>query len=231
MSDDVLASAPAAKGEVETSGVIGLLGRKLKMTQIYDDHGRIQPVTVIEVGPCTVLQVKQQGGDGYRALQLGFGSKRVKRIAKPQRAHYARAGYGDSGPEFVREVSFEGDAPCSAGDKLTVKMFDACQVVDIIGTSKGRGFAGTIRRHNFQRGPETHGSKNVRDRGSNGSNMTPGRTYPNKRMAGHMGDVRVTARNLRVLKVDTERNLLLVGGSVPGPTGGFVIINKATIGG
>lgn len=225
------ASEPEAAPLETPAEVAGLLGRKLQMTQIFTEDGKVQPVTVIEVGPCTVLQVKDQGSDGYQALQLGFGDRRAKRVKKPQQGHYKKAGYEDGGPAFVREVAFAGEsAPVEVGAKLGVGIFEEGAVVDVTGVSKGRGFSGTIRRHGFHRGPATHGSQNVRAPGSIGMAADPARVFRGQKMPGQMGNKRITVKNARVVKVIPEKNLLLVTGGIPGPSGAFVVINKSYFG-
>lgn len=219
----------AAEPQADYARVGGILGRKLQMTQIFDENGKVQPVTVVEVGPCSVLQVKTPESDGYSALQLGFGERKLKRLKKPQRGHLAKLGRTgkDQGVAFVREVAFKGDEPpAEVGAELKAEMFEAGAKIDVIGTSKGRGFAGTIKRHNFHRGPETHGSHNVRAPGSIGQAADPSRTFKGMKGPGQMGNKRVTVKNLTVVKVLPEKNLLMIRGQVPGPTGGFVVINK-----
>jgi len=211
-----------------------LLGQKVGMTQIFDEHGVWVPVTVIEAGPCTVLQVKTPERDGYRAVQVGFGQKR-KRVPKPQAGLFAKVGV--EARRWIREVPFvepsdviglEGDArEVRPGDQVGIGAFSGVKRVDVRGVAKGRGFAGVIRRHHFSAGPKAHGSKNIREPGSTGMHTEPGRVLKGKRMAGHMGAVLRKARNLRVVKVEPESNLLLVRGAVPGPNGGFLYIEES----
>ncbi len=197
------------------------------MTQLFADDGTIVGVTVVMAGPCVVTQVRTAEKDGYSAVQLGFGDTKEKRIRKPERGHFARAG---SGPKrWLREERLATPAALGRGDSVTVAAFSAGDVVDVIGTTKGRGFAGTIKRHGFQRGPETHGCMNVRQPGSIGTKRI-GKLFPGKRMAGHYGNARHTAKNLRLVRIDPERNLLFIEGAVPGPNGSFVEVRTARTG-
>jgi len=203
--------------------VKGILGKKLSMTQIWNEAGEVVPVTVILAGPCTVLQVKTKDNDGYRALQLGFGDKR--KATKPLLGHFKKS---NAKPKaFVREVPIDESDAFEAGQTVTVEVLAAVKKVDVIGTSKGRGFQGCVKRHNFNRGPVTHGTKNTREPGSSGQNTSPGHVWKGKRMSGHMGAERKTVRNLDVVKVEKEQNLLYLRGGVPGPNGGFVYIRPA----
>jgi len=205
--------------------VNGLLGKKAGMTQLFTDSGELVPVTVIEAGPCTVMQVKTPDSDGYYALQLGFEDKRRKRSTRAESGHARKA---QAEPKrFMREVSWDGEGEYSLGQELSVDVFSDVQFVDVSGISKGRGFAGVVRRHGFRGGPKTHGQKDRhRAPGSIGQSSDPSRVFKGTRMAGRMGG-RITTRNLRVVKVDTENNCLLVKGAVPGPVGGYVEIRKA----
>jgi len=202
----------------------GLIGRKVGMTQIFDDDGIALPVTVIEAGPCYVTQVKTAETDGYSAVQLGFDETKPKRLTRGQLGHLKR---NDLPPlKVIRE--FRTSTPdVSEGDTLKVDVFEMGERVDIIGTSKGRGFAGVVKRYHFAGGPKTHGqSDRQRAPGSLGSGTTPGRVWKGKRSPGRMGNERVTSSNVRVVLVDPERNLLAVDGSVPGPKGGMVVIKS-----
>jgi large subunit ribosomal protein L3 len=206
--------------------VRGLIGRKLGMTQIFDDQGLARPVTVIEAGPCVVTQVRKPDKDGYEAVQLGFGIS--KRLNKPQQGHVRASGHQ---VRTLREFKADDYSGIEVGQVFKADTFAAGDVVDIVGTSKGRGFQGGMKRHGFRGGPKTHGqSDRARAPGSIGSSATPGRVFKGLKMAGHMGHERVTIQNLKVLRVDPERNLLLVQGSVPGPNKGTLLINRAVKG-
>lgn len=201
----------------------GLIGRKLGMTQVFDDRGVVHPVTVVEAGPCVVTQVKTDETDGYAALQLGFGLD--NRLNRPERGHRQASGFMS---RDLREVRAENVADYSVGQVLQADIFAEGEIVDVTGTSKGKGFQGGVKRHGFAGGPKTHGqSDRHRAPGSIGSSATPGRVFKGMRMAGHMGHERVTVQNLKVIRVDTERNLLLIEGSVPGPNQGLLIIRRA----
>lgn len=203
----------------------GLIGRKVGMTQVFDDDGVARPVTVIEAGPCYVTQIKTVEKDGYSSVQIGFDEVKPKRLTRGQLGHLER---NDLPPlKVLRE--FKTKTPDVAeGDKLTVDVFNAGERVDVVGTSKGRGFAGVVKRYHFGGGPKTHGqSDRWRAPGSLGSGTTPGRVFKGKRGPGRMGNERVTSSNVRVALVDPERNLLAVDGSVPGPKGGMVVIKPA----
>jgi large subunit ribosomal protein L3 len=206
--------------------VRGLIGRKLGMTQIFDEQGLARPVTVIEAGPCVVTQIRKQEKDGYEAVQLGYGIS--KRLNKPQQGHVRASGHQ---VRTLREVKADDYSGIEVGQVFKADTFAAGDVVDVVGTSKGRGFQGGMKRHGFSGGPKTHGqSDRARAPGSIGSSATPGRVFKGLKMAGHMGHERVTVQNLKVLRVDTERNLLLVEGSVPGPNKGTLLINRAVKG-
>lgn len=204
---------------------IGVIGRKAGMTRIFTDAGETIPVTVIEVPPNRVSQVKSVATDGYRAVQVAFGTRRPSRVTKPLAGHYAKAGI-EAG-DCLREFRLEGDegADLAVGGEISVGIFEAGQKVDVRGVTKGRGFAGGVRRHNFRTQDATHGnSVSHRAPGSIGQNQTPGRVWKGKRMAGHMGAVNRCQQTLEVVRVDTERNLLLVRGGVPGPAGGRLVV-------
>lgn len=207
---------------------IGVIGRKAGMTRIFTEAGETIPVTVIEVPPNRVSQVKSVDSDGYRAVQVAFGIRRASRVTKPLAGHYAKAGV-EAG-ECLREFRLEGDegADLAVGQEISVGIFEAGQQVDIRGVTKGRGFAGGVRRHNFRTQDATHGnSVSHRAPGSIGQNQTPGRVWKGKRMAGHMGAVNRCQQSLEVVRVDAERNLLLVRGGVPGPAGGRLVVLPA----
>jgi large subunit ribosomal protein L3 len=202
----------------------GIIGRKLGMTQVFTEDGERVAVTVIEAGPCPVTAVRDPDRDGYRALQLAFGATREKLLGKPALGHLKRAG----APPLRKLAEFrdEGDEEAKIGDSVTVEAFEAGQRVKVTARSKGKGFQGTIRRHNFHRGPVSHGSHNIRAPGSIGASATPSRVIKGVRMPGQMGNRRVTQRGLELLEVDAERNLLIVRGAVPGPSGGLVEIRS-----
>ncbi len=200
----------------------GLLGRKLGMTQMFDENGQIHAVTVVEAGPVIVTQVKTAAKDGYAAVQVGFGDR--KKSNKPMRGHVKKL--GDF--RLLREFRVEGDGEYGVGDKVGMELFDEGDLVDVTGVSRGRGFAGGVRRHNFHGGPKTHGqSDRHRAPGSIGSGTTPGRVYKGQKMAGHMGAVQVTSKNLRLIAKDEGKGLLLIEGAVPGATNGTVRVRRA----
>jgi large subunit ribosomal protein L3 len=200
----------------------GLLGRKLGMTQIFDRGGTMQAVTVVEVTPLTVTQVKTKVKDGYDAIQTGSGTR--KKVNKPMRGHMKKL--GDFGK--LAEFRVRGDGEYVLGDSIGMELFNEGDLVDVRGVSRGRGFAGGVRRHHFHGGPKTHGqSDRHRAPGSIGSGTTPGRVYKGLKMSGHMGHERVTIKKLRVVRVDAERNLILVKGSVPGAPGALTFVKKA----
>jgi len=207
---------------------IGLIGRKRGMTRVFTEQGNSIPVTVIEVSPNRVTQVKTVETDGYRALQVTLGEKRTSLLSKPEVGHFSKAEV-EAG-EGLWELRLEGDqgAGLETGSVLNVEQFEAGQKVDVTGTSKGKGFAGSVKRHNFSMQDATHGNSLAhRAPGSIGQCQTPGRVFKGKKMAGHMGDERVTTQNLEVVKVDAERNLMLIKGAVPGANGGQVTIRPA----
>lgn len=206
---------------------IGILGTKLGMTQVFDEEGRSIPVTVLQAGPCTVTQVKTEQTDGYSSVQLGYSEVAAKALTKAEMGHLQKA----QAPALrhLREYRLADVNSYELGQTVTVDVFEQGQLVDVIGRSIGRGFAGYQKRHNFRRGPMSHGSKNHRLPGSTGAGTTPGRIYPGKRMAGQMGDTRVTVRKLKVVRVDAERNLLLIKGAVPGKPGAFLDIRPTKV--
>ncbi|MGQ9833513.1 MAG: 50S ribosomal protein L3 [Candidatus Villigracilaceae bacterium] len=203
----------------------GLIGKKIGMTQIFDEAGVAYPVTVIEAGPCYVTQIRRPEKEGYSAVQLGFSEVHPKRLTSGELGHLKA---NEIPPlRFLRE--FRAKSPdLNIGDKLTVEVFSLGDRVDVIGTSKGKGFAGVVKRYHFRGGPKTHGaSDRTRAPGSSSSTTTPGRVYKGTRRSGHMGQERVTAQNLKVVLVDPERNLIGVHGAVPGPKGGLILIKEA----
>jgi large subunit ribosomal protein L3 len=201
----------------------GMVGRKLGMTQVFDDNGVALPVTVIECGPNVVTQIRTEEKDGYEAVQLGFGIS--KRLNRPEQGHRKASGFMS---DVLREVTASDLDGIEVGQQIKADTFAAGELVDVTANSKGRGFQGGMKRHGFRGGPKTHGqSDRWRAPGSIGSSATPGRVYKGIKMAGHMGNNRVTVQNLEVVRVDTDRNLLLIKGSVPGPSKGLVTIRKA----
>ncbi|BCL34982.1 50S ribosomal protein L3 [Nostoc sp. MS1] len=204
---------------------VGILGTKLGMTQIFDEAGVAIPVTVVQVGPCVVTQVKTKPTDGYAAIQVGYGEVKPKALNRPLLGHLAKS----SAPALrhLKEYHTDASSDYALGQEIKADIFSAGQIVDVIGTSIGRGFAGNQKRNNFGRGPMSHGSKNHRAPGSIGAGTTPGRVYPGKRMAGRLGGTRVTIRKLTVVRVDAERNLLLIKGAVPGKPGALLNIVPA----
>ena len=202
-----------------------ILGRKIGMTQVWDEDDNVVPVTVILAGPCTVSQVKTKATDGYEAVQIGFGDIKAKKVNQPMAGHFAKAGVEPM--RSLREVRVEDASEYKPGDQVTVADFADVKAVDVIGTSKGKGFQGTIKRWNFHRGPMTHGSRNQRKPGSIGQCAYPARVRKGLHMAGHMGDERVTVKNLKLVRVDTDQNLLLVKGAVPGGKNALVQVRMA----
>jgi large subunit ribosomal protein L3 len=209
--------------------VNGIIGKKLGMTQLFAPDGTVTPVTVIKAGPCIVVQKKTVNTDGYNAVQLGLvEEKPPRRVNKPTEGHFKRAGVPPT--RVLREVRIDAsDEATSVGDKILVDMFNENDLVDVIGKSKGRGFAGFIKRHGFAGGRATHGSMFHRAPGGIGASAYPSRVIKGTRMAGHMGNERKTLKNLRVVAVDAENNLLMVHGAVPGPNGAYVLIRKAQL--
>ncbi len=205
--------------------MIGLLGRKIGMTQLFDEEGRQVPVTVLEVGPCVVTQVKTKQKDGYNAVQLGFDEKKEKRTSKPLRGHFKKAGV--SPRAFLREIRTDALEVLEVGKVLKADQFEVGDYVDVEGVSMGRGFQGVVKRHHFKGGPKSHGSMFGRVAGSIGASSFPSRVVKGMRMPGQMGNRRATIQNLKVVKVDREDNLLVVKGSVPGSEDRFLVIRTA----
>ena len=203
----------------------GILGRKLGMTQIFTEDGIMVPVTVVEAGPMVITQLKTVENDRYQAVQVGYGEVKEKSLNKPQKGHFAKAGVGLK--KFVREFRSEDVANYTLAQELNVSMFEVGQKVDVTGTSKGKGFQGPIKRHNQSRGPMSHGSRYHRGPGSMGAASDPSRVFKGKKLAGHMGAVRRTIQNLEVIRVDAEKNLILIKGAIPGPKKGLVVVKKA----
>lgn len=204
----------------------GILGKKLGMTQIFEADGRLIPVTVVEAGPCVVLQNKTEETDGYNAVQLGFGEIKEKHTTKPMKGHFDKAGVAPV--KFVRELRLAAPSEYAVGDKIAADIFVAGELIDASGVSRGKGFAGTIKRHNFSRGPMKHGSKSHREPGSMGPMHSGpgGRVIKGKKLPGRMGNQNVTVQRLTVVKVDAERNLILVKGAIPGATGSYVVLKE-----
>ena len=211
--------------------ISGIIGRKVGMTQIFADDGTVTPVTVIKAGPCVVVQTKTATGkDGYNAVQLGLVEDKpvkLKNVSKPMRGHFEKTGGGIPPTRILREFRLQNEPDANVGDQIKVDLFADGDRVEVVGTSKGRGFAGTIKRHNFSRGPMSHGSMNIRAPGSIGQSAYPSRVMKGLRSSGHMGDERVTTKGLTVAKVDAENNLIMVRGAVPGPNGSLVVVSKA----
>lgn len=202
-----------------------ILGRKLGMTQVWSDEDNLIPVTVIEAGPCVVTQVKTKEKDGYNAIQVGFSEIEERKVNRPQAGHFEKAGV--SPLRHLAEIRIDDDSEFKAGDTLDVSIFADAKQVHVTGISKGKGFAGVMKRHNFGGGPAGHGSHFHRGTGSVGQAATPARIFKGKKMPGHMGSEQVTVRNLDVVKVDAEQNLLLVKGAVPGKKGTLLTIKQA----
>jgi len=205
----------------------GIIGKKLGMTQVYDSTGHVHPVTVIEAGPCTVLALRTKEKHGYAGLQLGFGSRKAKKVSKAECGHLIEAGLKELLPTVVREVRLEDNPAQSVGEKITAAVFAENEFVDVTGITKGKGFQGVVRRHKFAGGRASHGGGWVRRGGSIGMKARPGKVHKGKRMAGHMGVDRRTVQNLKVIKVRADENLLLVEGAIPGPNGGTVLVRSA----
>ena len=203
-----------------------LLGKKIGMTQVYDAQNVLVPVTVVEAGPCPVVQVKTVAKDGYDAVQIGFAAVKPKNASKAESAHAKKAGV-DHTPRVLSEVRLEAPASVKVGDVLTVTTFQEGQLVDVIGITKGKGFQGVVKRFRVAGGPATHGSMFHRRIGSIGMRQTPGRAWKNQRMPGHMGSEKRTVQNLRVVKVIADRNIILVKGAIPGANGDDVIVRLA----
>ena len=200
----------------------GIVGKKLGMTQLFDANGNVVPVTVIEAGPCVISQKKTIENDGYEAVQIGFGDLKASKVNKPMKGHFAK---GDVAPKKVlREFRFEDVSAMNVGDIIKADIFAEGEAVDVRGTSKGKGYAGVIKRWNFSRLKETHGTGPVHRRGGSLGSIDPARIFRGKKMAGHLGNERVTVQNLSVVKVDAEKNIIAVKGAVPGPKGGIVVL-------
>ena len=211
--------------------ISGIIGRKVGMTQIFAEDGTVTPVTVIKAGPCVVVQTKTAAGkDGYNAVQLGFVEDKpikLKNVSKPMRGHFEKTGGGLPPTRILKEIRLTDAPDANIGDQVKVDLFADGDTIEVVGKSKGRGFAGTIKRHHFSRGPMSHGSMNIRAPGSIGQSAYPSRVIKGTKSSGHMGNERVTVRGLTVAKVDAENNLIMVKGAVPGPNGSLVVVKKS----
>jgi large subunit ribosomal protein L3 len=209
----------------------GIIGRKVGMTQLFAEDGTVTPVTVLKVGPCVIVQKKTASGkDGYNAVQLGLVEDKpikLKNVTKPLRGHFEKTGSGLPPTRILKEIRLETEPEANIGDQIKADLFADGDTIDVVGRSKGRGFAGTIKRHHFARGPMSHGSMNIRAPGSIGQSAYPSRVMKGLRSSGHMGDERVTTKGLTVARVDAENNLIMVRGAVPGPNGSLVVVKKA----
>lgn len=202
-----------------------LIGKKIGMTQVYDGENNLVPVTVVQAGPCPVTQVKTAAKDGYHAVQIGFGTQKEHRLSQPELGHLRKAGVGAL--SHLSEIRLDGESSHKVGDVLTVETFAPGQMVDVIGVVKGRGFQGVMKRHDMSGQPQTHGHMMHRRVGSIGMRQTPGHVFKGKRMPGHMGNVRRTSQNLRVVQILAEKNLILIKGSLPGANGEIVLVRQA----
>lgn len=200
------------------------MGRKLGMTGFFTPQGELIPVTVVEAGPCTVTQIKTTAKDGYNALQLGFGARKAKRMNKPMRGHLKNS--GDKLFAYVREVPVDNPEEYTLGQDVTLDLFEVGERVDVVGTTKGRGFAGVIKRHGFHRGPAGHGSKNVRPPGSIGCSASPSKVIKGKKMPGQYGTDQQTVRNIKIVDIRPEENLIFLKGAVPGSSSSLVMVKK-----
>jgi len=203
----------------------GLLAKKVGMTQVFTEKGELLPVTVLEAGPCTVVGLRAVQKDGYGAIQLGFGEIKDKKLTKPAAGHFKKAGV--PAHRHLKEIRLKGDGSFEVGQALKADLFAAGELVDVTGTSKGKGFSGQHKRHHFGRGPVTHGSHNIKQPGSIGSSSTPSRVYKGMRMAGQLGNSQRTTTHLKVVRVDLDRNLLLVNGDVPGHKNSVVLVRDS----
>ena len=208
--------------------VIGILGKKLGMTQVFDETGRMIPVTVIEAGPCVVTQVKTPEKDGYEGVQVAFGDVKEKRVNKPGKGHFAKAGV--SPKKYIRELPVDGISDVTVGQEVKADVFNPGEMVKVTGISKGKGFAGAVKKYHFHGGDMTHGSM-IHRKPQSGGATDAARTFKGSRRPGHMGNVTVTQRGLTIYRVDPDRNLLLIGGAVPGANGGLLVIARQTVGG
>lgn len=202
-----------------------ILGTKVGMTQVFEEDGVVTPVTVIQAGPVVVTQVKTVETDGYEAIQVGFMDRKEKHVTQPMRGHFAKSGKGLK--RYVKEIPFVEGETYELGQEITASIFESGDIVDVVGTSKGKGTQGAIKRWNYGRGPASHGSKSHRVAGARAAGSYPARVFPGRKGSGKMGHDRVTVQNLRVVRVDGEKNLILVKGAIPGPKGGLVLVRAA----
>ena len=211
--------------------VNGIIGKKVGMTQLFASDGTVTPVTVVKAGPCIIVQKKSAAGkDGYNAVQIGLVEEKpikVKNVTKPMQGHFEKTGAGTPPTRILKEIRLDRESNLNVGDKILVDQFGEGDAVEVVGTSKGKGFAGTVKRHNFNRGPESHGSMNVRAPGSIGQSAYPSRVIKGVRSSGHMGNERVTVKGLTIAKVDVENNLIMIRGAIPGANGSVVVIKKS----
>lgn len=205
----------------------GLIGKKVGMTQLYDETGRVTPVTVIQAGPCTVIDQMTDEKNGYSAVQVGYGERKAKNVSSAVKGHCKKSGRDTNPPEIIREFEIDKDAKFELGSVLTVEEFKQNDFVDVFGTTKGKGFQGVVRRYKFAGGRASHGGGWVRRPGSSGQRTWPAKVDKNKRRPGHMGNVSRTVQNLQVMRIDKEDNLLFVKGAVPGPNGGVILVRSA----
>lgn len=203
----------------------GLIGKKIGMTQIFDEAGNAVPVTVVEAGPCVITQKKTMENDGYEAIQVGFGEVREKLVNKPTKGHLAKAGVGNL--RFMKEFKFENSGEYEVGQEIKADIFAVGDKIDVTGKSKGKGFQGAIKRHGQSRGPMAHGSKYHRHAGSNGACSDPSKVFKGKKMPGQMGAVKVTVQNLEIVRIDAEDNIILVKGAIPGPKKSTVVLKES----
>lgn len=209
----------------------GIIGKKIGMTQLFAADGTVTPVTIVKAGPCVIVQTKSAAGkDGYNAVQIGLVEDKpvkLKNVTKPMRGHFEKTGNGLPPTRVLKEIRLETEVDANIGDQILVDQFADGDMIEVVGTSKGKGFQGTVKRHNFNRGPESHGSMNVRAPGSIGQSAYPSRVIKGTRSSGHMGDARITVKGLTVAKVDAENNILMIRGAVPGANGSVVVVKKS----
>lgn len=205
----------------------GLLGKKIGMTQVYNERGDVVSVTAIQAGPCTVMALRTMERDGYSALQLGFSTKKIKNVSKAIQGHIKAAGYSDKAPAWIREVRLDAPVQQKPGDTISVDIFAPGEIVDVTGTTKGRGFQGVVKRYRFAGGKASHGGAWLRRPGSVGMKASPAKIYKGRRLPGHMGNARKTIQNLKIVEIRKDDHVIMVKGAVPGPIGGFVLIRSA----